>query len=240
VEGTAGAAIFLHDGLGAIEAWKDLPERLCAAGRRRGLIYDRWGYGASEPRACFEPRFMEAEVPVLAEIVERHGTKPIDLVGHSDGASIALLFAAAHPEVARSVISIAAHTFVEPVNTKRIEALLRAASAGSMPAWLERLHGDRAAQLLRTWAEVWLGEGHGRWDIRDRLPGIRCPVLAIQGDGDEFGTGVQLDSIHEAVDGAETWLVEGAGHTPHNDRADAVLERCLEFWKASAPDSGGA
>ena len=229
-----GVAIFLHDGLGAIEAWKNVPELLSAAAGRRALIYDRWGYGQSDARARFEPGFLEAEVPGLREIVEDEANEPVDLVGHSDGASIALLFAAAHPELVRSVISIAAHTFVEPVNTKRIDAMLRAASAGSMPAWLERLHGDRAEQLLRAWAEVWLGGEHGRWDIRDRLTNIRCPVLALQGDGDEFGTRAQLDSIGEGVSTVETWLMEGAGHTPHADRPDDVVRRSLDFWKAIA------
>jgi pimeloyl-ACP methyl ester carboxylesterase len=223
-------AIFLHHGLGAIESWKALPACLRRAGGVRSLVYERWGYGRSEARSEFAPGFMEAEVPTLIEIVAAFSAGPVDLVGHSDGATIALLAAAEHPERVRSVVSIAAHTFVEPVTTSSIQALLEDAEANGAPGWLTRFHGERGLDLLRSWAEVWLGQVHGRWDVRQRLGEIRCPVLAIQGEADEFGSAEQLRVIGRRVPTAETWMIADAGHTPFVDEG-AFARRIVDFWK---------
>ena len=226
----ARTAIFLHHGLGAIEAWKEIPARLCAENDVRAIVYDRWGYGCSTPRPRFEPRFMEAEVPVLMEIIEAGGAAPVDLVGHSDGATVALLAAAWHPGRVRSVVSIAAHTFVEPQTTTSIEALRSSQVRGAAPAWLGRLHAGRGNELLEAWADVWLGQVHAAWDVRSELSGIRCPVLALQGDGDEFGSDEQLVAIGDRVAQAEVWRVAGAGHSPHLDVDDEFVERVARFW----------
>jgi pimeloyl-ACP methyl ester carboxylesterase len=222
-------AVFLHHGLGALESWKALPARLRAAAGMRTLVYERWGYGGSEPRATFAPGFMEAEVPTLVEILDQHTAGPVDLVGHSDGGTIALLTAAEHPSRVRSVVSIAAHTFVEPITTTSIRGLLEAAERDGPPGWLVRFHGERAMELLRAWAEVWLGQVHARWDVRAALAAIRCPVLAIQGERDEFGSRAQLEVIGREVAAAQTWLVEGVGHTPFVDQ-QAFARRIARFW----------
>ncbi len=236
--------MFLHHGLGAIEAWKEIPGRLCTAHGVRAVIYDRWGYGGSEARRRFEPGFMEAEVAVLMEIVDALGAglepraavaqdvAPVDLVGHSDGATIALLAAAWHPDRVRSVVSIAAHTFVELETTTSIQALREALQGGASPAWLRRLHGDRGDPLLEAWAEVWLGQVHAKWDVRSELSDIRCPVLALQGDADEFGSDEQLAVIGERVGDAEIWRPRG-GHSPHHDAVEDFVRRVGDFWRRS-------
>ena len=228
--GSGSAAIFLHDGLGAIDGWRDLPRVLgSVAPAGRVLVYERWGYGGSAARERFSPGFMEAEVPVLEEIVESLAVRSVHLIGHSDGASIALLFAAARPDLVGSVVSIAAHTFVEPATTRSIRALLARANSGNLPRWLSRQHGARAETLLRAWAEVWLSDEHGSWNITTKLGGVRCPVLALQGSDDEFGSPEQLRSIESGVAGAEAWLVGGAGHSPHFDQRDAFMEHVAAF-----------
>ena len=228
----ARTAVFLHHGLGAIESWKALPALLAAAVPGLHCVaYERWGYGKSEARQSFEPGFMEAEVPTLLEMLDELTPQPVDLVGHSDGATIALLAASQHEDRVRSVVSIAAHTFVETVTTTSIRALLDEAERHGVQGWLSRFHGTRGLQLLRAWADVWLGQVHRGWDIRAALSSIRCPVLAIQGDADEFGSDEQLWSIGRAVRRAETWHVRGVGHTPFVDEP-AFAQRIVEFWSS--------
>jgi pimeloyl-ACP methyl ester carboxylesterase len=223
--------VLLHDGLGAIGSWRALPARLAAALDANALAYDRWGYGRSQERPEFGDRFMEGEVPILLELLEQLGIARPCLVGHSDGGSIALLFAAWHPRRVRAVVTEAAHTFVEPETQGGIRELLALQAAGRTPAWLSKLHGARADDLLRAWSGHWLSGLHARWDIRGELPRVRCPVLAVQGAADEFGTQAQLDSILAAVPGAQSWVVPGCGHTPHSQAEDAFLERVVGFLR---------
>jgi pimeloyl-ACP methyl ester carboxylesterase len=223
--------VLLHDGLGAIGAWRGLPARLAAALGVNALVYDRWGYGRSQPREAFGAGFMEAEVPVLLALLDRLGVAQASLLGHSDGGSIALLCAARHPERVRAVVTEAAHTFVEPETQAGIRALVELQAAGRTPPWLHKLHGPRAEQVLRAWSAHWLSDVHARWDIRAELPRVRCPVLAVQGDADEFGTQAQVDSILTAIPGAQSWIVPGCGHTPHGQAEDPFVERVAAFLR---------
>ena len=140
--------VFLHDGLGAIGSWRDMPERIGAALRVNALVYDRYGYGRSEPRARFPYAFMNREVPALAGMLTRLGVPRAHLVGHSDGGSIALLFAARFPKRVGSIVTEAAHTFVENETRAGIQALMDALAAGSPPVWLNKLHGARGSAVL--------------------------------------------------------------------------------------------
>lgn len=228
--------LLLHDGLGAIGSWRSLPERLAGALGANTLVYDRWGYGGSEARPRFAARFMEAEVPILLELLEHLRVPRAALVGHSDGGSIALLCAAWHPRRVRAVVTEAAHTFVEPETQAGIRALVALQAAGRTPGWLVKLHGERADDLLRAWSDHWLSPVHARWDIRPELPAVRCPVLAVQGDADEFGTPAQVDSIVAAVAGAQSWIVPGCGHTPHSQAEDAFVARVSAFLRPHLAD----
>jgi len=222
-------AVFLHDGLGAIESWKAIPRRFSTEYSVRTVVYDRWGYGGSEARGLFTAGFMEAEVPTLTEIIDSTELGSVDLVGHSDGATIALLAAAWHPNKIRSVVSIAAHTFVEAETTKSIEGLRDQLNRGGVPSWLGRLHGNRGEPLLKAWAEVWLGESHAGWDVRAELPRVKCPVLAIQGNNDGFGSDEQLAVLGEFLPDSEIWRVRG-GHAPHHELGDAFIRGVGDFW----------
>lgn len=222
--------VMLHDGLGASGSWRSLPARLAQALDVNTLVYDRHGYGRSQKRASFPPGFMEAEVPHLLALLDHVEVERAFLLGHSDGGSISLLCAAWHGERVRAVVTEAAHTFVEPETRAGIQALVDLQARGKTPSWLYKLHGERAEDLLRAWSGQWLSEPFSRWNISAALPAVACPVLAIQGAGDEFGTRAQVDSILAGVPGATSWIVPGCGHTPHSQAEDGFLERVREFF----------
>jgi pimeloyl-ACP methyl ester carboxylesterase len=226
------SVVLLHDGLGAIDSWRSVPQRLAQGLGANVLAYDRWGYGRSQARAAFADRFMEGEVPILGELLAHLGLERPDLVGHSDGGSIALLFAAAHPQHVRALVTEAAHTFVEPETQAGIRALVALQAQGQTPARFYKLHGERTDDLLRAWSAHWLSAVHARWDIRGELHRVRCPLLAVQGAADEFGTQAQVDSILAAVPGAQSWIVPGCGHAPHAQAEAAFVARVLDFLGA--------
>ncbi len=222
-------AVFLHDGLGAIGSWRGVPARIGAALGVNALVYDRYGYGRSENRPAFPDAFMEAEVPELLALLDHLGLKRVHLVGHSDGGSIALLCASWHPERVGAVVTEAVHTFVEQETRAGIRHLVALQQQGRTPGWLATLHGERGEHVLRSWSERWLSDTHARWNIRPQLDAVRAPVLAIQGDADEFGTQQQVDSITDRVAGAQSWIVPNAGHTPHSEQEEAFCERVGAF-----------
>lgn len=221
--------IFLHDGLGAIGSWKELPATIAKRLGVNALVYDRYGYGLSQPRRSFPYGFIDAEVEPLLELLERLALPRAHLVGHSDGGSIALLFAARYPERVQSLVTEAAHTFVEDETRAGIQALADAQAAGKTPGWLKKLHGARAEEVLRAWCKSWLSSRHRHWNIEDWLGFVKAPTLAIQGEHDDFGSKAQVTAIMNRVEGCETWLVEGCGHTPHTEAGDEFLERVSAF-----------
>jgi pimeloyl-ACP methyl ester carboxylesterase len=223
--------VFLHDGLGAVGAWRDVPEHIADALGARALVFDRWGYGRSDPRPDFPFRFMEAEVEPFARLLAALGIERPCLVGHSDGGSIALLFASRYPAAVRAVVTEAAHVFVERETQAGIEALVALQRAGKTPGWLGRLHGERADALLSAWSGGWLPVEHARWDITAAMPAIRCPLLAIQGERDEFGTSAQVEAIRRGVSHAEAWMVPESGHTPHSFAQGEFERRATDFLR---------
>ncbi|HUJ73869.1 MAG TPA: alpha/beta fold hydrolase [bacterium] len=225
------ALVFLHDGLGAVGAWRGVPELIAARLGARALVYDRWGYGRSDPRPDFPYAFMQAEVAPLAALLEQLGVARAHLVGHSDGGSIALLLAAAQPGRVLSLVTEAAHVFVEPETQAGIRALVALQQAGRTPGWLTRLHGQRAEPLLAAWCQGWLSAEHARWNITAELPRIRCPLLVVQGERDEYGTLAQVWAIQAGVPGAAAWTVPGCGHTPHAEAETAFVEHVTDFLR---------
>ena len=234
IEGDAGRPplVFLHEGLGSIRQWRDFPARLAAATGSRALVYDRYGYGQSdvlaEPRRT--ARFMHDEaLETLPQILDALKiTNPI-LVGHSDGASIALIHAGAWHAV-RGVVAMAPHVFIEPICLSSIRTATVAFENTDLPEKLARHHRD-ARSTFYGWASVWLDPQFEGWDIRDDyLPNIRCPVLAIQGYDDEYGTMQQLDEIAQRVKGpCELLKLEHCGHAPFRDQPEAVLLKTIQF-----------
>ena len=232
--GGGPALVFLHEGLGSIRQWRDFPAELAAASGCRALVYDRYGYGQSEVLA--EPRrtvrFMHDEgLVVLPELLsELHVENPL-LIGHSDGASIALIHAGAgHP--VRAVVAIAPHVFIEPVCLSSIRTATETFENTDLPQKLGRYHRD-ARKTFYGWADVWLDPEFKGWDIRaDYLPAVRTPVLALQGHDDEYGTMAQLDEIARRVSGpCELLKLENCGHSPFRDQPDAVISSVNAFVK---------
>ena len=228
----APVLVFLHEGLGSIRQWRDFPARVAAATGCRAFVYDRYGYGQSEvleePRR--DVRFMHDEALLfLPEIREQLGLDDCVLIGHSDGASIALIHAGAGYRV-RGVAVMAPHVFIEPVCLSSIEKAKAAFESTDLPAKLGRYHRD-ARRTFYGWADVWTEENFRRWDIRgEYLTKIDVPVLAIQGYGDEYGTMAQLDEIARNVGGpCELLKLEDCGHAPFRDQPETTLAAVAEF-----------
>src|SRR3954471_1535772 len=200
-EDTGAPLVFLHEGLGSIRQWRDFPAKLAAATGRRALVYDRYGYGQSdvlqEPKRSIQ--FMHDEALLaLPALLQHLGVKQPILIGHSDGASIALIHGGAGHAV-RAVAAMAPHVFIEPVCLASIASAVETFERTDLKERLGRYHRD-ARKTFYGWADVWLDPEFPAWDIRQAyLPKIRCPVIAIQGYDDEYGTMAQLDDIARRV-----------------------------------------
>ena len=196
--------VFLHEGLGSAGAWLGFAESVAEATGLGALVYSRAGYGASEPAALpFPIRFMHDEATiVLPEILDSLEIKEAVLAGHSDGASIALIHAAG-PGTGRirALVLEAPHSFVEPVTLASIAALPERFQNGNLREKLERLHGDNTERIFQGWTDVWLRPEFASWSIVDLLPAVTCPVLVIQGEGDEYGTLQQVKAVVDQVAG---------------------------------------
>jgi len=226
------ALVFLHEGLGSIRQWRDFPAKLSSATGCRALVYDRYGYGQSdvlaEPRRTV--RFMHDEaLMALPQLLKELRVENPILIGHSDGASIALIHAGAG-HAARGVVAMAPHVFIEPLCLSSIVKAAEAFETTDLPKKLGRYHRD-ARKTFYGWADVWLDPEFKGWDIRaDYLPGVRCPVLAIQGHDDEYGTMAQLDEIGRRVSGPRELLkLESCGHAPFRDQSDLVVSKASSF-----------
>lgn len=225
--------IFLHEGLGSIAQWKGFPQTLCTAIGYRGLVYERYGYGNSTPLAeSRAPYYLENEgLNVLPELLHSLDiTEPIILIGHSDGGSIALVNAAVSPQVV-GVITEAAHVFVEQISVDGIkEAVKLYESNDKLKNALARYHGDHVESTFRGWSDVWLSDPFREWNIEKYLSKITCPVLAIQGEDDEYGTADQVRSIRENTNGlGQTFMIPNCGHAPHHQQPQAVLKAMIDF-----------
>jgi pimeloyl-ACP methyl ester carboxylesterase len=236
--GAAGPAarptlVFLHEGLGSIRQWRDFPARLAQATGCRALVYDRYGYGKSdvlrEPRVGVE--FMhDAALNELPELLENLGIEYPILVGHSDGASIALIHAGTYR--VRGVAAMAPHVFIEDVCVDSIAKANAAFETTDLPKRLGKYHRD-ARKTFHLWADAWLDPAFRKWNIEEYLPRIRCPVLAIQGEADEYGTMAQLDAIARQVGGpCELLKLPDCGHSPHKDQPEQVLQALARFVRA--------
>jgi pimeloyl-ACP methyl ester carboxylesterase len=242
--------VFLHEGLGSIAMWRDWPGELCRAGGHEGLVYSRYGYGDSTPRPPDErwpPGFMhdEAQVrlPRLLEALHARGRRRW-LVGHSDGGSIALIHAVLYPDEVAGVVAIAPHIMVEDVSIRSIERARDAYRTGDLRGRLARYHADPDS-AFRGWNDVWLSPDFRGWSIEAMLGGLRCPVLAIQGVDDEYGTLAQVEGIRQRAPRTEVVAIDACGHSPHRDRPEAVTRSILDFMArhteaADNPRGGGA
>lgn len=223
--------VFLHEGLGCIEMWRDFPQKLCDATRCAGVVYDRTGYGGSSPWPG-DPglAYMEIEADlVLPRLLAALGIEDCVVVGHSDGGTIALNYAAADPEPLRAVVTLAAHAINEPVCTTSIEKARAAFAAGELRQRLAKYH-THVDHAFHLWADAWAAPGFQPMDADGRLPRIMVPVQAIQGEDDEYGSELQLGLIAGKVGGyCETRLVPDCGHSPHLQQPAYVLSEITRF-----------
>jgi len=229
----APTIVFLHEGLGSAALWRDFPDTLCARSGCAGLVFSRAGYGASDPppaprRIDYLHREAEARLPALMAALGI--ARPI-LFGHSDGASIALIHAAAGHDVAGLVLE-APHVFVEAQTLAGIRAAGIAWERTDLPQRLGRHHRD-AARVFHDWHDVWLTPEFQAWNIEALLPSIAAPMLVVQGAEDEYGTPAQLEAIARRTGGGcETLLLADCAHTPHRERRDDVLDAAARFIAA--------
>lgn len=226
--------VFLHEGLGSIDLWRGFPE--VVAGRLGGpsvVVYSRHGYGRSGPAETPRPvEYMHHEADiVLPELLAALRVDRPVLVGHSDGASITLLYAGAGHRVT-ALVCIAPHVFVEPESIAGVTAARQAFEAGDMARRMLAYHDDPAA-TFRGWNDIWASDEFRAWNIEDRLPDITAPVLVIQGLDDQYGTVEQVDRIEAGVRGrCDRLVIEGAGHAPHLDDGDLVGDAIARFLRS--------
>lgn len=224
--------VFLHDSLGSIELWRDFPKKLGALANCNTLVYDRQGYGQSSPFAGSDRNndYLELEADVLNLLMEQCGIHHALLFGHSDGGSIALIAAAKYPTRIKGVITEGAHIFVEDITLEGIKEAVQAYQITNLKERLQKYHGDKTDAVFWAWAGTWLSEGFRSWNIEGFLPHIKCPVLVIQGESDEFGSLEQVHGIISQVAGpASQLLIPSIGHTPHKEAKEMVLERSVSF-----------
>ncbi len=222
--------VFLHEGLGSVELWKDFPREVAEGTGNAALVYSRRGYGRSDPiDSPRSPQFLQDEATVtLPALLAELGVKDPILIGHSDGASIALIYAGTFPHV-RGVVAMAPHVFVEPEAQTAAAALEESFLSGDMAEKMSRYHHEPAATFY-GWFDIWRSPGFRDWNIEHVLGQISCPVLVIQGADDEYGTIAQVEAVESGIPGTvgSLWLEE-CGHSPHRDQPDEVRTAIVEF-----------
>jgi pimeloyl-ACP methyl ester carboxylesterase len=231
----APTLVFLHEGLGSASAWRDFPRRLVERTGCGALVYSRRGYGSSPPAELPRPiKYMHKEAAVLDDVLRHHRIREAILVGHSDGASIALIYAGrTRSGPLKALILEAPHVFAEPMGIESIAAMKQAYETTDLRERLARHHRD-VENAFRGWNDVWLDPRFREWNIEEFLGAITVPVLLIQGTDDEYGTWKQIEAIERQVHSpVEILRVPRAGHAPHRDQPGLVLERMSAFIQAT-------
>lgn len=218
--------VFLHEGLGCIDMWKDFPKLLCRNTGYRGLVYDRLGYGKSSP--LYKPRTIhylhEYALRELPEFLDKIiPDTPFILIGHSDGGTISLIFGAERSFFLRGIISEAAHVFVDCEAIAGIKKADAAWTEGKLKG-LSKYHGDKTETIFKAWSETWLTTWFRHWNIEYLLPSIETPVLVLHGENDQYGSLDQARAIASKTSGvARLQVVENCAHIPHFEAQTVVL-----------------
>jgi pimeloyl-ACP methyl ester carboxylesterase len=228
----APTLVLLHEGLGSLAMWKEFPQQLAERTGYGVLVYSRPGYGNSDPVELPRPlTYMHVEArEVLPAVLDRAGVRKTILVGHSDGASIATIYAGSRQDFrVRGLVLIAPHFFVEDISVRSIAAVKDAYETGDLRARLAKYHRD-VDVAFRGWNRAWLDPDFRRWRIDEFLAYIRVPILIVQGQDDEYGTPAQIAvAQQEAYCPVEVRMLAGAGHSPQVDRPEETLEAIGEF-----------
>jgi pimeloyl-ACP methyl ester carboxylesterase len=229
----APTLVFLHEGLGCVAMWRDFPAKLAAATGCGALVYSRLSYGRSD--ACALPwslRFMHDEgLQVLPALLDLVGVRECLLIGHSDGGSIALIYAGGtSADPLRGVITESPHVFCEDITIRSIRKAREAYEAGDLRQKLEKYHGVNTDCAFWGWNGAWLHPDFVTWNLEEYLPRIKVPMLVIQGENDEYGTPAQVEAItRQAGAGAEVIMVPNCGHTPHREQEATTFQAMTRF-----------
>jgi len=234
----APLVVFLHEGLGSLAMWRDFPQRLCSVAGARGLVYSRPGYGRSTPRARDEAwglDFMHRQahevLPALLAALDVDTTRDKPwLFGHSDGGSIALLYAAKFAAHTAGAIVLAPHIVVEDLSVTSIAKTREAYLGTDLRERLARYHDDPDSAFW-GWNDIWLHPPFRQWSIESEIGSIACPLLAVQGIDDEYGTLAQIRGIRRRVPQAELLELPQCGHSPHKDQPAAVIAAATTFMR---------
>lgn len=233
-----GVLIFLHEGLGSAALWRDFPDKLCAVTGLSGFIYSREGYGGSGPCDLSRPLdYLEREARyVLPSLIAHFNFRNFILVGHSDGASIALIYAGL-PDVppAYGLIVMAPHVRVETISIEGVLAAKVDYEEGGLKERLQKFHGDNTECAFRGWSEAWLNPAFRNWNIEHFLPACETPLLAIQGTEDVYGTLAQIEALKAVSGPFRRLILGGCGHNPWREREAEVLAAASEFITALSP-----
>ncbi|MGY3583681.1 pimeloyl-ACP methyl ester carboxylesterase [Bradyrhizobium sp. USDA 4341] len=236
---TAPTLVMLHEGLGCVGLWGDFPDKLQAATGAGVFAYSRAGYGASSPAKLPRPvDYMHREaLDVLPKLLDRIGFRRGLLVGHSDGASIAAIYAGAHQDHRlQGLALIAPHFVVEDISVKSIAEIKTAYETTNLKEKLARWHKD-VDNTFRGWNDAWLDPAFRDWDISEYLAYIRVPLLIVQGADDQYGTMRQVEIAQdECYCPVDVAAIAGAGHSPHREAPSVTLEAVTEFARAALRD----
>jgi pimeloyl-ACP methyl ester carboxylesterase len=224
----ADPVVLLHHGLGSIRSWRRQVKALSDVGFDL-VLFDRWGYGRSDPRPGFEPGFLQHDAQEALRLLDRLGLQRAHLVGHSDGGTIALLIAAEHPERVISLVVVAAHIYYEPKMLTGLHLIEESISRPPLALALQKEHGERGQDLARAWIEHWLESDPQELSMQDQLADISAPTLVIQGEQDEHATPRHAIDIAEGVQHGHLWLIPGARHMPMHEVPDLFNEHLLAF-----------
>ena len=230
--GAAPTIVLLHEGLGSVAGWKDFPERLSARTGFGVFAYSRAGYGNSDPVSLPRPLdYMTREgIDTLPLVLDRMGFERGILLGHSDGASIATIYAGGVADYrVRGLVLLAPHFFTEPEGLAAIARARAAFDTGDLRARLAKYHRDPEI-AFRGWNDAWLDPGFRSWNIEDSLAYLRIPVLAVQGGDDQYGTPAQLDALERGSSApVEVAVLDNCKHAPQIDQPEATLSLVAAF-----------
>jgi len=229
----APTLVFLHEGLGCVAMWKDVPSTLAEMTGCGALAYTRSGYATSDP--CPLPRAVDYMHPeglsVLPKVLEVAGVKDYILIGHSDGGSIAIIhLGGTDAPRALGAVTLGAHVFVEDLTVASIELAKQRYVEDDLSENLRKYHGDHTDRTFWGWNDIWLNPAFKRWNIEAYLPAIRAPMLVMQGADDPYGTAAQVDAIANGSGGAvETLMITDCKHWPHLEQPDIALPAVRDF-----------
>jgi pimeloyl-ACP methyl ester carboxylesterase len=224
--------VFLHDGLGSVKQWNDFPLKISNELKLPALLYDRIGHGESaDSNKKRDRKFFQNESDFLNKILSKLNIcVKVILIGSSDGGTISLVYASLFPDKVKGIITIAAHTFVEEETAEGVEALKEKYEKGNLKRFLNKFHSGKTDNLFYGWSDLWLSEKFRDWNIYPELKKIKCPLLAIQGSKDEYGTEAQLKTIYEYMKSeCIIKLIEGAGHFPYLEKEKEVVKLIEKF-----------